>query len=225
MAKIRIILADDHSVLRKGLKLLIDNEPDLTVVGEAADGEQVLRLLEKAQADVLILDLSMPHIGGLDCIREIKSRAIGIKILVLTMYETDEYLVAAMQAGAMGYVEKNAVDTELFEGIRTVARGQRYLSPQKAQALLNNLLNVDRGGSSDNPYEILTFREREVLRYMASGYTMSQIAPLLCISVKTVDTHKTRMMEKLGFTEKSELVQYALRHGLLAASLAADSEK
>lgn len=217
MAKIRIILADDHSVLRKGLRLLIDNEPDLVVVGEATNGEQVLRLLEKERADVLILDLSMPHIGGLECIKEIKSRSIGIKILVLTMYETDEYLVAAMQAGAMGYVEKSTVDTELFEGIRTVASGQRYLSPQKAQVLLDTLLNEDHGGASDNPYDILTFREREVLRYMACGYTMSQIAPILCISVKTVDTHKTRMMEKLGFTEKSELIQYALRHGLLAA--------
>ena len=217
MTKIRIILADDHSVLRMGLKLLLNNEPDMQVIGEASDGEQVLRLLEQDQAHVLLLDLSMPNMGGLECIREIKSRAIAIKILVLTMYENDDYLVEVMQAGAMGYVEKNALDTELFQAVRAVAKGQRYLTPQKAQALLNSLLSETRQLQSGDPYTALTFREREVLKLMARGYSLSQVAQLLCISVKTVDTHKTRMMEKLGFSKKSELVEYALQHGLLAA--------
>jgi two-component system, NarL family, response regulator NreC len=217
MSKIRIILADDHSVLRTGLKLLLNNEPDMKVVGEASDGEQVLRLLEKERANILILDLSMPNMGGIECIKEIKSRSVAIKVLVLTMYENDDYLVEVMQAGAMGYVEKNALDTELFQAVRTVSKGQRYLSPQKAQVLLQSLLSETRPTQRSNPYTVLTFREREVLKFMARGYSMSQIAQLLCISVKTVDTHKTRMMEKLGFTEKSELVDYALRHGLLAA--------
>lgn len=216
MNKISVILADDHSVLRTGLKLLLNNEPDMQVVGEAADGEQVLHLLETENAGVLILDLSMPVMGGLECIKEIRSRGINIKILVLTMYENDEYLLEVMQSGAMGYVEKNALDTELFQAVRTVARGQRYLSPQKAQILINTLLTDQRPQTDDDPYTLLTYREREVLRLMARGYSMSQVAQLLCISVKTVDTHKTRMMEKLGFTEKAELVEYALRYGMLS---------
>lgn len=222
MAKIRIILADDHAILRTGLKLLLNNEPDFAVVGEAADGEQLLRLLESERAHVVILDLSMPVMGGLECIREIKSQDLTVKILVLTMHETDEYLLAAMQAGAMGYVEKNAVDTELFEAVRAVAQGQRYLNSDKAAVLLNSLLDEPRKADAQDPYKLLTFREREVLRYMARGYSLSQIAQRLCISVKTVDTHKTRMMEKLNVTEKSELVEYALRHGLLAPTAAAE---
>lgn len=219
MSKIRIILADDHSVLRTGLKLLLNNEPDLLVVGEAADGLQVLALLDKIVADVLIIDLSMPMMSGLECIKEIKSRGICIKILVLTMYENEDYLREAMQSGALGYVEKNAVDTELFEAVRTIAKGQRYLSPKKAQVLLNSLLTTVHKAQGNDPYTILSVREREILKYMTRGYSMSQIAQLLCISVKTVDTHKTRMMEKLGYTEKTELVKYALQNGLLSAEL------
>lgn len=219
MSKIKVILADDHSVLRTGLKLLLNNEADLLVVGEAADGLQVLALLDKIVADVLIIDLSMPMMSGLECIKEIKSRGICIKILVLTMYENEDYLREAMQSGALGYVEKNAVDTELFEAVRTIAKGQRYLSPKKAQALLNSLLTTVHKAPENDPYTILSVREREILKYMTRGYSMSQIAQLLCISVKTVDTHKTRMMEKLGYTEKTELVKYALQNGLLSAEL------
>ncbi|HWR43061.1 response regulator transcription factor [Sporomusa sp.] len=218
MSKIKIILADDHSVLRTGLKLLLNNEPDLIVAGEASDGEQLLRLLESVTADVLITDLAMPNMGGLECIKEIKSRGYSIKILVLTMYEDEHYLKTAMQAGALGYVEKQAVDTELFEAVRTVAKGQRYLSPGNAQLLLNTLLTETPVTQSDDPYVVLTHREREVLKYMVRGYSMSQVAQLLCISVKTVDTYKTRMMEKLGCTEKCQLVQYAIKYGMLPTS-------
>lgn len=215
MAKIKIFLADDHSVLRTGLKLLLNNESDLMVAGEAADGEQLLRLLEKETADVLILDLAMPNMGGLECIKEIKSRGYAIKILVLTMYEDEQYLKTAMQAGAMGYVEKQAVDTELFEAVRAVARGQRYLSPGNAQLLLNSLLTDAPAIQHKDPYVVLSYREREVLKYLVRGYSMSRIAQLLCISVKTVDTYKTRMMEKLDCTEKSQLVEYAIKYGML----------
>jgi DNA-binding NarL/FixJ family response regulator len=215
MSKIKIILADDHSVLRTGLKLLLNNESDLVVAGEASDGEQLLRLLETVTADVLITDLAMPNMGGLECIKEIKSRGYSIKILVLTMYEDEQYLKTAMQAGALGYVEKQAVDTELFEAVRTVAKGQRYLSHGNAQLLLNTLLTESPTAKSKDPYVLLTHREREVLKYMVRGYSMSRIAQLLCISVKTVDTYKTRTMEKLGYTEKSQLVEYAIKYGML----------
>ncbi len=214
-SKIKIILADDHSVLRAGLKLLLNNEPQFTVIGEAADGEKVLRLLEKVIADVLIIDLSMPNMGGLECIKEIKSRGYPIKILVLTMYEDEQYVKEAMRSGALGYVEKHAVDTELFDAVKMVHVGQRYLNPHNSQLLLNSLLTDTPKENIDNPYTLLSSREREVLKYIVRGYSMSQTGEILCLSVKTVDTYKTRMMEKLGLTKKSQLVEYALKYDLL----------
>lgn len=215
MSKIRIILADDHSVLRTGLKLLLNNEEDFEVVGEAADGQTLLNLLKRISADVLILDLSMPNMGGLECIKEIRSRKYTLKILVLTMYD-DQYVKEAMKAGALGYVEKHALDSELFIAVRTVAAGRRYLSPRNAQILLDSLLENDGKKDSLDPYTVLSAREREVLRLIVRGYSMMQIADILCLSVKTIDTHKTRLMDKLGCSQKSELVQYALKHGLLS---------
>ncbi|MDU2063875.1 MAG: response regulator transcription factor [Sporomusaceae bacterium] len=215
MGKIKIIIADDHSVLRAGLRLLLNNEPDFTVVGEAADGEEVLTLLETITADVLVLDLSMPGMGGLECMKEIASRGFSIKLLVLTMYDEEQYIKEAMKAGALGYVAKNAVDTELFVALRTVAKGQRYLSKENAELLLTSLL-TDRSRQEENdPYVILSVREREVLKLLVRGFSLSQIAEQLYLSVKTVDTYKTRLMEKLHCSEKSQLVEYALHYGLL----------
>lgn len=216
MSKIKLILADDHSVLRTGLKLLLNNEPDFKVIGEAADGEQALLLLEKQSADVLIMDLSMPNMGGLECIREIKSRGYNVNILVLSMFDDENYVKEAMQAGALGYVEKHAVDTELFVAVRTINKGQRYLSPRNAQLLLNSLLtDTTSKEPDDDPYTLLSSREREVLKLLVRGYSMSQIGEILKLSVKTVDTYKTRLMEKLECTQKSQLVEYAIKHSLL----------
>lgn len=215
MATIRILLADDHTVLRTGLRLLIDNQPDFTVVGEAADGEALLTLVERAPAEVLVLDLSMPRLSGLECIKELKSRGQEIKILVLTMHGR-EYVKEAMAAGALGYIEKQALDSELFVAIRTVASGRRYMSPDNAEVLLDQLLSSTPQAASPDPYAVLTAREREVLKLLVRGHTLTQIAGLLHLSVKTIDTHKTHVMEKLNLTHKSQLVDYALRHGLLA---------
>jgi len=215
MCKIKVILADDHSVLRAGLKLLLNNEPDFIVVGEASDGEQVLSLLERVTADVLVLDLSMPNMSGLECIKEIGSRGSNINILVLSMHEDEQYVKEAMKAGALGYMEKHALDTELYIALKTVAKGQRYLSPKNAQLLLNSLLTERPETAADDPYRLLSFREREVLKLMVRGHSMSEVAEILHLSVKTVDTYKTRLMEKLKFTRKSHLVEYALKHGLL----------
>jgi two-component system response regulator NreC len=214
-SKIKIILADDHSVLRVGLKLLLNNEADFTVIAEASDGEEVLNLLRTTTADVLIIDLSMPNMGGLECIKEIKSRGYDIKILVLTMYDDEQYIKEAMRAGALGYVEKHALDTELFVAVKTVANGQRYLNPHNSQILLNSLLTDNPKENVTNPYTLLSAREREVLKLIVRGHSMSQIGELLCISVKTVNTYKTRMMEKLDCTKKNHLVEYALKYDLL----------
>lgn len=213
---IRILLADDHSVLRTGLRLLLNNEPDMEVVGEADQGERLLELLDHTEADLVIVDLTMPQMSGLECIKEIRSRKHAVKILVLTMHD-DHYVLEAMQAGALGYVEKQALDSELFVAVRMVATGKRYLSPKNSQQLMNYLLDHEADKDPRDPFILLSVREREVLRLLVRGYSMTRIADQLCLSVKTIDTHKTRLMEKLQCTQKSELVEYALRYGLLTS--------
>ncbi len=215
MKKIKLILADDHSVLRIGLKLLLNNEPDFLVVGEAADGAKLLTLLETTTADILIIDLSMPNVNGLECITEIHEREYPIKIIVLTMYEDEQYIKSAMQAGAWGYVEKQVLDSELFQAIRTVYEGSRYLSPRNTQLLLNNLLTTGNQLAADSPFNILSVREREVLRLLIRGYSLSQIAKMLFLSVKTIDTYKTRIMDKLRCSNKIELFDCVRKYNFL----------
>lgn len=214
MAKLRILLADDHAVLRAGLKLLLNNEADFTVVGEAADGEAVMQLVESVEADILLLDLSMPKMSGLECLRQIKKRSCGIKILVLTMYQEEQYIKEAMQLGAAGYLEKNSLDTELFKALRTVAAGKRYLSQQDAQVLLDGLFKSPEEIQLP-PETFLSKREKQVLELLVRGHSMSDIAESLYLSIKTVSTYKTRLMIKLNCTQKSELVDYAIKHNLL----------
>ena len=215
--KLNVLLADDHKLLRTGLKLLLQRNPDLTVVGEAADGEQTLQLFQQLEPDLLLLDLSMPKMDGLDCLREIKSRWPEAKVIVLTMHEDENYIKQAMQAGAAAYVHKSAADTDLFKAIDAVQAGQLYLSQQDSNLLLHVLLKQDPAPVDNQaPYVLLSPREREVLRLIAHGYSMAEVAERLSLSIKTVDTYKTRLMEKLGTTRKSELVSYALKYGLLS---------
>ena len=215
--KLKVLLADDHKLLRAGLKLLLQRNPDFAVVGEAADGEQTLQLFQQLEPDLLLLDLSMPKMDGLDCLREIKSRWPGAKVIVLTMHEDENYIKQAMQAGAAAYVHKSAADTDLFKAIDAVQAGQLYLSQQDSNLLLNVLLKQDPVPVDNQaPYVLLSPREREVLRLIAHGYSMAEVAERLSLSIKTVDTYKTRLMEKLGTTRKSELVSYALKYGLLS---------
>lgn len=215
--KLKVLLADDHKLLRAGLKLLLQRNPDFAVVGEAADGEQTIQLFQQLEPDLLLLDLSMPKMDGLDCLREIKSRWPGAKVIVLTMHEDENYIKQAMQAGAAAYVHKSAADTDLFKAIEAVQAGQLYLSQQNSNLLLNVLLKQDPAPVDNQaPYVLLSPREREVLRLIAHGYSMAEVAERLSLSIKTVDTYKTRLMEKLGTTRKSELVSYALKYGLLS---------
>ena len=215
--KLNVLLADDHKLLRAGLKLLLQRNPDFAVVGEAADGEQTLQLFQQLEPDLLLLDLSMPKMDGLDCLREIKSRWPDAKVIVLTMHEDENYIKQAMQAGAAAYVHKSAADTDLFKAIDAVQAGQLYLSQQDSSLLLHVLLKQDPAPVDNQaPYVLLSPREREVLRLIAHGYSMAEVAERLSLSIKTVDTYKTRLMEKLGTTRKSELVSYALKYGLLS---------
>lgn len=216
MAKYRIILVDDHPALRAGVKFLLESDASCEVVGEATDGRQALQLVEQIAADVLILDLSMPHMSGIECIRELKSRNAKIKIVVFTMHSDERYVKEAMQAGANAYVEKQAVDTELITAVKTAAGGQIYLNPEKSQMLLAALLAAPQKPEEEkNPYIILSAREREVLKLIARGYSLSEIGEQLALSVKTVETYKSRLMQKLEFVKKSELIEYAVKYGLL----------
>ena len=206
---IRIILADDHRLLRTGLKLLLSSQPEFSVVAEASNGQETLDLLETTPADVLLLDLSMPVMNGIDCLKEIKRRNYPIKVLVLTMYSDQQYVKEVMQHGASGYLCKDTLDAELFAALHTVMAGRRYLGEREAHTLLNSLID---GPATEAP---LSAREAEVLRYLVHGHSLSTIAEKLHLSIKTVSTYKTRLMQKLGCTTKAELVEYALQHHIL----------
>ncbi|KYZ75334.1 two-component system response regulator [Anaerosporomusa subterranea] len=213
---IRILLADDHKLVRAGLKMLIENDASLEVVGEASDGNQALHFVEEKQPDITILDIAMPGMDGIQCIKEIKTRGLRTKIIVLTMYEDENYIKEVMLAGADAYIKKSSVDSELFKAINHVVRGEVYLNPADSRALIS-VLRVGQDKPDDNdPYSILSPREREVLKLHVRGLSMREIGEHLAVSIKTVDTYKTRMMEKLNFTKKSELIDYALKYGLLS---------
>lgn len=216
MDTIKIILADDHAVLRSGLKALLNCSPQFEVIGEAGDGHTALRMVEELMPDILILDLSMPGMGGVDCIKEIRSRSLPCRILVLTMYDDEEYIKEVMRAGADGYVLKKSADTELIEGIIKIYSGKKYLNETISHTLIDSLLRTTVTESDTrNPYTLLSIREREVLRFLAQGHTNSEIASMLNISAKTVDTYRSRIMSKLNVKKKSELVNYAIQHKLI----------
>ena len=206
---LRILLVDDHRVLRTGMKLLISSQPDFQVVAEASDGKEALEKLENIAVDLVLLDLSMPGMGGMECLMEIRKRNYPVKVLILTMYSEQQYIKEVMLQGADGYLCKDSVDSELFQAIHTVAAGERYLGARDAYVLIDSLIN--------EPPELveLSKREREVLALLVHGYSLSAIAEKLYICIKTVSTYKTRLMQKLGCTQKSELVDYALKHNLL----------
>jgi two-component system, NarL family, response regulator NreC len=209
---IRVLLVDDHAVLRAGLKALLDAEPDMRVVGEANTGEAALERVEMLKPDVVVMDLSMPGMGGLEATRTIAGQ--GTRVLVLTMHAEDEYLLAVLEAGGSGYVRKTSADQDLTHAIRTVARDEVFLYPTAAKLLLQGY-RVRGEPTESDPLEKLTERERDVMMYTAEGFSSSEIGAKLFISPKTVDTYRSRIMEKLGLTHRSELVQHALRAGLL----------
>lgn len=215
--RLKVLLADDHKLIRSGLKLLLQKHPDVQVVGESEDGEQTIQLFEQLQPDLLLLDLSMPTMDGIECLKEIKSRYPEAKVIVLTMHEDENYIKRAMQAGACAYVHKSAADTDLFKAIEAVQAGGIYLSQQDSRLLLHVLLNREQEMVDKRaPYVLLSPREREVLRLVAHGYSLAEVAARLSLSIKTVDTYKVRLMEKLEATKRSELVSYALKYGLLS---------
>lgn len=212
----RILLADDHAILRAGLRLLIDQQPDLAVVGEAGDGNEALAKAKQLQPDVILLDLNMPGLDGLAALHRLRHDAPDSRVLILTMHDDVSYLQEALRAGAAGYVLKRAVDNELLMAIQAVLRGETYVHSAMTQKLLQKMDN-ERGPGKDeaDPWSTLSDRERDVLRLVALGYTNAEVADELYLSVKTVETYRARGMEKLNLQTRAQLVKEALKRNLL----------
>ncbi len=213
---IRVVLADDHAVLRAGLRALLETEPDITVVGEAGSGDDAVEQVRKLRPDVIVMDLTMPGLGGLDATRRITAGITETRVLVLTVHAEEEYLFPVLDAGGSGYVTKTSADRDLVQAIRAIARGEVFLYPHAAKLLLQRY-KVARSADEDDPMHRLTVREQEVLSLTAEGYSSSEIGARLLISPKTVDTYRARIMEKLQLHHRSELIRFALRTGLLKA--------
>lgn len=212
-APIRVLLADDHGILRAGLRALLGNEPDITVVGEAADGEEAVAQTVALDPDVVVLDIAMPRLDGLEATRRIRDRGLRAKILILTVHAEERYLLPVLRAGGAGYVQKSQADTDLLDAIRTVARGDAFLYPGATRLLLADYLGRD--GEGRDRSRSLSERERQVLALTAEGYSAQEIGERLILSPKTVETYRERAMQKLGLRRRADLVHYALRSGLL----------
>ncbi len=219
MAEIRVLIADDHAVLRAGLRALLDRQPDILVIGEATDGLEAIGLAADLKPDVILLDLTMSGLGGLDALPVLRKTAPDSRVLVLTMHEDELYFRQALKVGASGYILKKAADTELISAIRAVARGEVYIHSAMTRSLLDGMIPaVDSLGNNpadSDDWDTLSEREREVLRLVALGHTSAEIAQQIALSVKTVETYRSRGMEKLGLRSRAALVKYALLRGLL----------
>lgn len=212
--QIRVLLVDDHAVLRGGLKALLSLEPDLDVVAEASTGEEAIERTQQLRPDVVVMDLDMPGIGGLEATRRIAADGEGARVLVLTSHSEEDHLLPVLEAGGHGFVHKSGPEEDLVKAIRTVARGEVFLYPRAAKLLL---MGYQKAGdeSARTPLDELSEREREVAVLAAEGYTSAEIGKKLFLSPKTVDTYRARLMQKLGMTHRAELVRFALSTGLL----------
>ena len=211
---IRILLADDHALVRRGVRLILDSEPDLTVVAEAADGAEALDQARVTRPDLAILDIAMPRTTGLQAARELSRTMPQLRILMLTMYDNEQYFFEALRVGAAGYVLKSVADRDLVEACRAAMRDEPFLYPGAETALIRNYL--EHAGDPDAlPAKSVTDREEEVLKLVAEGHSSKQIADLLFISVKTVERHRSNILQKLGLRDRLELTRYAIRTGLI----------
>jgi two-component system response regulator NreC len=214
MKKIRILLADDHTILRAGIRLLLEGEPDMLVVGEAEDGRTAVKLVCQLKPDIVLMDIAMPLLNGLEATRQIKHDHPRVKVLILTMHENEEYIRQALTSGAMGYILKDAAARELLDAIHTVQRGEAVLSPAITRLVIENYLrwgDLQKDDTSDG----LSPREREVLQLIAEGYTSKQISEILCISIKTVQAHRSNLMSKLNLHDRADLIKYAIQRKII----------
>lgn len=213
-SKIHILIADDHTLLRNGICALLENEPDMTIVGEANDGREAVRLASQLKPNVVLMDIAMPLLNGLEATRQIKNEHPEINVLVLTMYDNEEYFREMLGVGASGYIIKRAAATELVSAIRAVYNGEAVLSPAITRLLLEDYLNHDIRSDKDDP-NALSSREREVLQLIAEGKTSREIAEILHLSVKTIQSHRTNLMQKLDLHDRGELIKYAIQKKII----------
>lgn len=214
---IRVVLADDHAVVRSGLKAVLGSAKDIEVVGEAANGNEAIALVNRLHPDVVIMDLTMAEMDGMTATRALVEQGSASRVLVLTMHTEEEYLMQVLQAGASGYIVKSAADRDLVDAVRTVAKGEVYVQAAAARVLARGITQKDPNAEERARFEKLTERERDVLKMVAQGYTAPEIGAKLYISPKTVDTYKQRINEKLGLQHRADYVKVALRLGLLSS--------
>lgn len=214
--KIRVVIADDHAILRSGLRMLIDAQTDMKVVGEAQDGNEAIQVAQNTSPEVVILDVTMPERGGLHAIRDILKHNINTRILLLTMHEELAYLRTALAAGASGYVLKKSVDADLLSAIRAVSKGRTYVDSELSSELIQHAL-PERNRAASKLTEVLSERELQVLKLVAEGFSSREIAQQIFVGVKTVETYRGRLAEKLGLTSRADIVRYALETGLLTS--------
>lgn len=219
MGKIKVLLAEDHTIVRKGLRSLLDKETGIEVVGEAEDGREAVKRAEELLPDVVVMDISMPGLNGLEATRQLKKHFPGMKIIILTVYANEEYVYQSLKAGVSGYLIKSAAPTDLVAAIHAAMRGESYLSPSISRTVIDEYIRqAQKMPEVEGSFETLTQREREVLQLMAEGRTTKEIADLLYISIKTVETHRINLKEKLNLQNTAELIQYAIRKGLVVKS-------
>jgi two-component system response regulator NreC len=210
---IRVLIADDHTIVRSGIRLLLETEPDIHVIGEAIEGSQAVMLADSLQPQVVLMDIAMPGMDGLEATLQIKARWPEIYVLVLTMHRSDDYFFEMLKAGASGYILKGSETSELIQAVRTVARGEVFLYPVMARKLVRDYLELIEGG--DSSVSALSPREKEILLLLADGFSNKEIAKKLVVSLSTVHTHRNNLMKKLGLNSRHELIRYARQQGLI----------
>jgi RNA polymerase sigma factor (sigma-70 family) len=214
--KIRALVADDHAIIREGLSIMLGNQPDMEVVGKAANGREAVRLVDEEKPDVAIMDISMPELNGIEAIQQMLPHHPQMKVVVLSIHETKPYVYRALKAGARGYLLKETAGLEVVEAVRAVYRGERYLSRRIADLLMDVSFRQLETSIELSPLEKLSPREREILQLVAEGKTSQEIAERLSISPKTVDTYRSRLMHKIGVDDVAGLVKFAIQHGVIS---------
>jgi two-component system response regulator NreC len=216
MRKTRILLADDHKLMRSGLKALIEQQPDLTVVGEADDGRQAVALAASLKPDLLVMDIGMPNLNGIEAARQITQANPGTAIVILSMHSDESYVLRALKAGAKGYLLKDSAESDLIRAVHAVAGGKSFFSPAVSKVLLDDYVRKLQRSGAEDAYDLLTAREREILQLIAEGKSNKDVANLLNLSVYTVETHRSNIMEKLNLRGIPELILYAVRKGIIS---------
>jgi DNA-binding NarL/FixJ family response regulator len=216
LSNVKVLLADDHGIVRKGLRFVLESEPDMVVVAEASNGREAVRLCEQYQPEIAIVDIAMPQLNGIEAVSQIRKASPATQAMVLSMHSDETYILRALSAGAKGYILKDAVEDEILPAVRSVLKGKSYFSPAIAKTLLEDYVRYLRQRGLEDSYDLLTDREKEILQLLAEGRSNKEVANLLVLSVTTVETHRTNMMQKLGLHSAAEIVLYAVRKRIIS---------